>query len=391
MNKLILFLKRFWQKIQDDEIFGKASSLSYMTVFASVPAISLIFYLFARFSIFSDIYEKFKSFLFMYFIPQSGIAFEKKLDELLKNIGSLEIFGVIALIVTTVLVVDSIEGTINRIWGIEKKRPLFLRMASYWAFITLVPILIAFSLYISTRVASIGLFKAIGESLIFRSIQYILLPFLITVLAFFIIYYFLPNAEVNPLAALGGAIAGAFLWEISKWGFDAYVIYFSTIPKFYGTLGNILIFVFWIYLSWLFLLLGAEVAVFLEGDPGYTTPILLFTVLLLTYKKYEEGEPLSVKEVSKRLKVNMAKVRFAYRKLESKTLVVEIKKGFFVPVKHPEKAFLKDILYAIGIVNFDFNGNQNSEKEALNYIREKLDMNIKDITIKEVLPLVQKL
>lgn len=362
-----------------------------MTVFASVPAISLIFYLFARFSIFSDIYEKFKSFLFMYFIPQSGIAFEKKLDELLKNIGSLEIFGVIALIVTTVLVVDSIEGTINRIWGIEKKRPLFLRMASYWAFITLVPILIAFSLYISTRVASIGLFKAIGESLIFRSIQYILLPFLITVLAFFIIYYFLPNAEVNPLAALGGAIAGAFLWEISKWGFDAYVIYFSTIPKFYGTLGNILIFVFWIYLSWLFLLLGAEVAVFLEGDPGYTTPILLFTVLLLTYKKYEEGEPLSVKEVSKRLKVNMAKVRFAYRKLESKTLVVEIKKGFFVPVKHPEKAFLKDILYAIGIVNFDFNGNQNSEKEALNYIREKLDMNIKDITIKEVLPLVQKL
>ncbi len=363
-----------------------------MTIFASIPAFSLIFFLFARFSVFSDLYSKFKAFLFMYFIPQSGISFEKKLDELLKNIGSLEIFGVVALIVTTVLVVDSIEGNINRIWGIKKKRPLLLKMASYWAFISLFPILIALSLYISTRLASFGFLKVIGESIVFRSIQYILLPFFITVVAFFIVYFVLPNAEVNPLAALGGAVFGAFLWELSKWVFDVYIVYFSTIPKFYGTLGNILIFVFWIYLSWLFLLLGAEVAVFLEGDPGSkTTPALLFIIMLLTYKKYETGEPARIKDIMKRLRLNMAKVRYAYRMLESLNLVVEIKKGVFVPVKHPEKALIKDLLSTLNVVNFNTNGTFKEEIQAIDFVREKVEVGLENLTVKEVLPLVPEL
>lgn len=362
-----------------------------MTIFASVPAISLMFFLFARFAIFSDLYGKFKTFIFTYFIPQSGLAFERKLDELLNNIGSLEIFGVIALIVTSILVVDSVEGNINRIWGIQKKRPLLLKMASYWAFISLVPVLIALSLYISTRLASFGFIKLIGESIVFRSVQYILLPFLITVVAFFIVYYVLPNAEVNPVAALGGALIGATLWEITKWGFDAYIIYFSTIPRFYGTLGNILVFIFWIYLSWLSLLLGAEIAVFIEGEPGQTTPLFLFSVLLLTYKYYEDGDPTAVKEIARKLKVNRARVRFAFRTLESKTLVVEIKKGLFVPVKHPEKAYIQDIFYNLGIINITDNGTYNACEEAIRFIKGKIDLNIQELTIKEVLPLVPKL
>ncbi|MEO0247100.1 MAG: YhjD/YihY/BrkB family envelope integrity protein [candidate division WOR-3 bacterium] len=385
------FLKKFLQKIQEDEIFGKASSLSYMTIFASVPAISLIFFLFARFTIFSDLYEKFKTFIFTYFIPQSGLAFERKLDELLKNIGSLEIFGVIALIVTSILVVDSVEGNINRIWGIQKKRPLLLKMASYWAFISLVPVLIALSFYISTRLASFGFLKVLGESIVFRSAQYIILPFLITTVAFFIIYFFLPNAEVNPLAALGGALIGATLWEITKWGFDAYIVYLSTIPKFYGTLGNILVFIFWIYLSWLSLLLGAEIAVFIEGEPGRATPTFLFSVLLFTYKYYEDGEPAPVKEIAKKLKINRARVRFAFRILESKTLVVEIKKGLFVPVKHPEKAYIKDVFYNLGVINLANNSTSFVCEEAISFIKGKIDLNIQELTIKEVLPLVPKL
>jgi len=363
-----------------------------MTIFAFIPAISLIFFLFARFAVFSDLYTKFKAFVFTYFIPQSGLSFEKKLDELLRNIGSLEVFGVIALIVTTVLVVDSVEGTVNRIWGVKKKRPLLLKMASYWAFISLVPVLISLSIYISTRLASLGFFKVLGESIIFRSLQYVILPFFITVIAFFIVYFVLPNTEVNPLSALGGAFFGALLWELSKWVFDVYIVYFSTIPKFYGTLGNILVFIFWIYLSWLFLLLGAEVAVFLEGDPGsQSTPLLLFTVLLLTYKKYEEGEPVTVKEISKRLGITMARVRFAFRILENESLVVEIKKGNFVPVKHPEKLLLKELFPAIGLVNFKENGYLKSEIEAINFVKEKLESGIEGLSIQEVLPLVQKL
>ncbi len=363
-----------------------------MTIFASVPAVSLVFFLFARFAVFTDLYEKFKNFLFTYFIPQSSMGIEKKLDELLKNIGSLEVFGVIALIITTVLVVDSIEGNINRIWGIKKKRPLLLKMASYWAFITLVPVLIALSFYISSRLTSLGILQTLQESIFYRSFLYIFVPFFITVVAFFIVYFVLPNSEVNPLAALGGAIFGAFLWEISKWVFDVYIMYFSTIPKFYGTLGNILIFIFWIYLSWLFLLLGAEVAVFLEGDPGHTlTPSLLMTVLLFTYKKYEKGDPIHIKEVEKHLKINQAKTRFAFSELEYHNLVVEIKKGYYVPVKHPKKALIKDLVNTLGVLNVNINGINRSEMSFLEFIKEKMEAGIENLTVKEVLPLVPEL
>ncbi|HOK23468.1 MAG TPA: YihY family inner membrane protein [Candidatus Hydrothermia bacterium] len=385
-------VKRFWEKIQDDEVFSKASSLSYMTVFASIPALSLVFFLFAQFSAFSGMYEKIKNFIFTYFIPQSGMMIEEKLDELLKNIGSLEVIGVIALIVTTVLMVDFVEGNINKIWGIRQKRALLVKIASYWAFITLVPILIALSIYISTRLASFGFFTTLKESPVFRSIQYILLPFLITVIAFFIVYFILPNGEVNPLAALGGAVFGAFLWEISKLLFDVYIIYFSTIPRFYGTLGNILVFIFWIYLSWTFLLLGAEVAVFLEGDPGaQITPSLLFVIMLLTYKKYEQGEPSKVMEIAKHLELNMTKVRYAYRILESSALVVEIKKSHYVPIKLPDKASIKELLSTLNVVNFKTNGMFKGEFKALEFVKEKMETGLQNITVKEVLPLVPEL
>ena len=83
-------------------------------------------------------------------------------------------------------------------------------------------------------------------------------PFLISVIAFFFLYFFLPNTRVSPGSALWGAFVAALIWMLAKFGFSQYVTKF--VPQFavYGVLGIIPLTVMWIYVSWLIVLFGLQ-------------------------------------------------------------------------------------------------------------------------------------
>jgi membrane protein len=199
---------------------------------------------------------------------------KRRVDDLLNNLtvrisevsfGSIGVVGIGILVWAAVMLVVSIEYDFNRIFRAPEGRPWHLRIAIYWAVITLGPVLVAGSFYMTSQ-----LFNKASEVVILDWAFSFLTPFAslgATWLLLFLLYRLMPNARVQFRAALGGALIAAVIWEISKWGFKLYVDKAVSYSALYGSLGLIPLFLLWLYLTWLVILFGLEVAYVVQTVP----------------------------------------------------------------------------------------------------------------------------
>jgi membrane protein len=160
---------------------------------------------------------------------------------------------VVGLAVTSILLFFSIEGSFNAIWQASEPRPLVMRLLSFWAVLTMAPLLFGTSLSLSSAIFADYQQEDRGVGLLRLA-----LPGLIEAAALALMYLSLPNRVVRwQDALLGGAVA-ALLLELSKIGFGLYITLFPTYETIYGALSVIPTFLVWLYLVWSIVLLGAE-------------------------------------------------------------------------------------------------------------------------------------
>jgi membrane protein len=189
--------------------------------------------------------------------PQEHITLAEKIDEILKtamanmHTGSITIVGVIFVIWAALALLITIEQAFNNMWHVSEGRGLARRVINYWTMLTLGPLLIGAAIGASTLYAGklqASLLSYIGP----------VLPYLLTLVAFFLLYYLMPNVKVQVRSAVWGAAVAAAAWGIAKWGFGTYITKGIPYWKIYGVMGLIPLTVFWIYLSWLIVLFGLE-------------------------------------------------------------------------------------------------------------------------------------
>jgi membrane protein len=154
---------------------------------------------------------------------------------------------------------QTIEHAFNLIWRVSTRRRLLQRVLTYWAVLTLGPILLGASLSLTSYLVSYSL----GYVAFIPELGVVVLkivPLLITSLAFALLYFAVPNRHVPFRHALiGGVTAGLGLGLMSK-GFAAYILHFSGYTLVYGAFASLPVFLLWIYLSWLVVVSGAVVA-----------------------------------------------------------------------------------------------------------------------------------
>ncbi|MBV8879582.1 MAG: YihY family inner membrane protein, partial [Planctomycetaceae bacterium] len=168
---------------------------------------------------------------------------------------------VVALLYTSISLLTSIENVFNRIWGIKNPRTILRRLTVYWTFLTLSPVLLAASLSMTGVVQSNKLYLWLTTHVpYFGTATLVLTPFIVAWVMFTGFYVFMPNTRVHPGAALIGALISGTAWEGMKTVYFWYNTHVVTNYKFYGSLGTIPVFLLWIYLSWIIVLFGAEVA-----------------------------------------------------------------------------------------------------------------------------------
>jgi membrane protein len=96
-----------------------------------------------------------------------------------------------------------------------------------------------------------------------------LVPLLMLSLAFSVFYKLMPNTKVQWRAALVGGLCGGTLWQLNNLMFVFYVSRIVTNNRIYGALGMIPVIMISLYLGWLFLLFGAQVAYAFQNRRAY--------------------------------------------------------------------------------------------------------------------------
>ncbi|MFZ7203476.1 virulence factor BrkB family protein [Avibacterium avium] len=265
-RKLSLFLKVFWLRFNQNKLTQAAGYLTYSTMLALVPLIMVVFSIFSAFPVFNEVTGELKQFIFDNFAPNASNMVGEYIDQFVNNSKQMSAVGIISLIVVALMLINTIDRTLNSIWQDSSIRPTLFSFAIYWLILTLGPIIIATSIGISTYVTSLARdFLQSDLSLPFGLKLLRFIPFMLTWFIFTLIYKIVPNKSVSIKHSAAGALVAAVFFTLGKQAFAWYITNFPSYQLIYGAMATLPIMLLWIQLSWIAILLGAQLAAVL-GD-----------------------------------------------------------------------------------------------------------------------------
>lgn len=252
-NRFVRFvIKHFFQ----DDCPYIASALSFTSLLAVVPLMSVGLAIFSSFPVFRGLADPMQNFIFNNFVPATGQVVQAYLLQFSSQISKLSLLGVAFLIVTALLLMFTIEQAMNKIWKTGSSRHGVAAFLLYWAILSLTPVLLGLSLLASSYIFSIPFFMAHQPP----SALLNLAPFLLSLTGFTFLYVLVPNCHVKVRHAFWGGLFAALLFEAAKQGFAYYLTRFDTYELLYGAFATVPIFFIWVYWVWIITLLGAEIS-----------------------------------------------------------------------------------------------------------------------------------
>ncbi|MDC6684681.1 YihY family inner membrane protein, partial [Leclercia adecarboxylata] len=130
--RTISFGRFLWRRFLDDRLFQAAASLAYTTVFALVPLAIVVFGVLSAFPVFDRWSDTLSDYVFSNFVPNAARAAEGYLRQFSASAGQLTAAGFIALVVSLLITLNSVEETFNQIWRVSSTRPKLTRFLVYW-------------------------------------------------------------------------------------------------------------------------------------------------------------------------------------------------------------------------------------------------------------------
>jgi membrane protein len=298
----------------------RAMGLVYITLLSLVPLLALSFSVLKSFGVHNQI----QPILLQMLEPlgQKGIEIATKINAFVSNVnvGVLGAIGLILLIYTSISLMNKIEEALNYTWKVKTPRNLLNRLRHYLSLIILGPILIftAVGLWVSlldnSWMKAIFLLDTINPILGIISLHF---SKLISILGFTFVYITLPNTHVKPKAAFIAALIAAFSWHIAGGVFAAFIVNSSSQAAIYSAFASLLVFMLWMYTSWLILLFGSRIAFYIQYpqqsryshhsetlSPVITEILGLSIIKLITKRFYNRQTALSLTELAEALKVS---------------------------------------------------------------------------------------
>jgi len=255
-------VKRIYHQCIDDNCPQIAASLAYATLLALIPITVLIYKIYTTAFISPDLQIKVQNFVFESLTPSTALQVQQYLLESAVHASSINLVGLLMLLISVVIMMYTIDSALNTIWKIKLSRNIFRRFFVYIALLIFGPLAMSFSIFAGSYIASLSLVTTLlGKSVNSGIMSW--LPFLVSWVAFTMLYKWVPDCKVRWLDALSGATFAVLLFELAKWGFTLYLGYFNTYELIYGALASIPLLLMWIYFTWLIVLIGAEVAHFM--------------------------------------------------------------------------------------------------------------------------------
>ncbi len=290
----------------DDGCNRSAAALTYMSLFALVPLVTVMFAILSAIPDLQAQAANLQDVLFDNLFPNGtgGDTVSRVKDQVsgaLSNFSqqaqNLSGPGIGVLIVTAVLMLRNVESTFNRIWRTRTNRSPVSSFLLYWAVLSLGPILIGLALGSSTYLGVTDRFFAEYDVIGVRRLLLSLAPLLLSTAAFSLLYAAVPNCRVNIKHALLGGLLTAIAFNIARWGFGK-LIAKTSYTAIYGAFAAFPLLLLWIYLSWNIVLAGSVIVHSLstfryESSGNVPTLLKALVVLELLWEHHQRGDSLS--------------------------------------------------------------------------------------------------
>ncbi|MCF8142775.1 MAG: YihY/virulence factor BrkB family protein [Deltaproteobacteria bacterium] len=327
----------------EDRIHLRASALTLYSLFSIVPVLAMIFGIAKGFG-----FEKFlQEDLLERFHGQEEVAtriidFAQSLLEATKG-GVIAGVGLIILFWTVIRVLRDVENSFNAIWGIEDARSPGRKFSDYLTILVVCPILLTMSgsitIFVSTQVEMItAKFALLGYFSPLISPLLKLLPFCVIWAVFAFIYIFVPNTQVRFRSGfIAGIIAGT-VYQTVQWGYIYFQVGVSKYNAIYGSFAALPLFLAWLQISWVVVLIGAEIAFAHQNVDTYEFEpdsqkisvsfrrLLSLMVAHLLIRRFADGEkPLTAQEISHTLEIPIRLLRQILFELVDSGIASEIK------------------------------------------------------------------
>ena len=233
-----------------------AAALTYMTLFALVPMMTVTYSMFSVIPAFDGVAEQLQALIFENFMPDTSSEVQTYLSDFSSQARSLTGFGVGMLVVTAYLMLTNIEKTFNNIWGVTEARRGLSSFLLYWAVLSIGPLLLGAGLAMSTYVLSVKMIVQEYDQIGVTSTLFSYIPILMTSVAFTLLFAAVPNCRVPLRLAIIGGVVTALCFELLKMGFAGLVAN-SSFKLIYGAFAVVPLFLLWINFLWMIVLAGA--------------------------------------------------------------------------------------------------------------------------------------
>lgn len=295
------FLRFLWQEFKQDGCRETAAALTYTTLFAIVPVMTVTFTILRSLPRMREQGQSIQDWIFGFLMPSADAQIQEYLQSFAEQAAHLTGIGVLFLVVTSVLMLMTVETTMNRIWKVTIPRKGLTSLLMYWAVLTLGPLCLGVGLGVSSYVASLSLFKETAHLLGITHVLLVLVPVLFSSFLLTLLYIIVPNCHVPIRKGIIGGVVAAVFFELAKGAFVQFIKFSPSYQLVYGAFAAVPLFLLWIYVSWMIVLGGAELVrtlvVFRETRQRVPRLQALLRVLETLWLRQQRGEVLEAAEI----------------------------------------------------------------------------------------------
>lgn len=302
------------ERFREDRLGSTAGSLTFTTTISLVPLITVALAIFSAFPMFGRMEAGVQTWLIEGLVPEHiARQVSNYVFQFASQASQIGWVGAVALVVSALTMVLTIDRKLNDIWRVRRLRPIAQRVLVYWGVLTLGPLLVGLSLTLSSYALTVsrgwGGLEPSAWLAVFDTLE-----FLTIIVSMAALYRYVPNTYVRWSHALMGGLFVAVAMAMAKHLLSAY---FAAVPAYslvYGTFATVPILLIWVYLLWVIVLLGAVMVAYLpsllagvarRGDtPGWHFQLALEVLALLYVPLRSTGHGLTLKALAAQLKVD---------------------------------------------------------------------------------------
>lgn len=345
------------------QITLRAMSLVYITLLSVVPLLAFCFSIFKGFGTHNNLKDEL--YALMAPLGDQGVQIT---DWVIRTVDNVEgsVLGTLSLaffIYTAIAMVQRVESSFNYVWHVDRPRSWGRRVSEYISILLIGPLAMAISLSLIATLSSNALVVKIAAIEPFGSAALMAgktLPYVLVIGVFTFLYKFLPNAPVRVRSAFIGGVSAGVLWAFVGALFASFVAVSAQRNAIYSTFAVAISALIWLYVSWLILLVGAQIAFYTQNplflrvgrrEPDLSNGLrekIALNVMYLTGRAFRTPETtLSTQALSDQLNIPGITLAPVLNALEMNGLLVTTEQNLLVPGREMAGIYMRDVLAAV--------------------------------------------